>query len=225
MPLLLAAGLLSACTQSPTTPREGGRVRVLAALTDQTLQLDVALEGQSGAALNGAYVSVQNPGGSLTPLTWNAARNTYTLTAPSSGGTYRVRVDSAALGVRDVSVPVTSLQGTPHIQDVTDSAGHSVRNFERVTASTPIAVTWAAVSGAQRYQTEVRQNGQLVLTLNSTDPAAVIPAGTLAGSVAGVNTSVRVTAAAQSGDPAYQSAPFLATSSVTSLTLAFQVIP
>ncbi|WP_216322482.1 hypothetical protein [Deinococcus aestuarii] len=226
--LLVVTFMMSACNTSNTLspPNSSARLRVLAALNDGTLEMDVTLEGSNGEALNGAYVSARTPEGALVPATWSTARNGYHFTLPGVGGTYHVRVDSAAAGVLETDVPVAALQALPEVLDVADADGNSVRNYDRVRASSPLLVTWKSVPGAERYLLNVKQNGQTVVNLTTSETSAVLPASTLAGvSGLGQPASVKVTASVQAGDPLYVQHHYLSTSTTSSVNLGFQVVP
>ncbi|GGB70968.1 hypothetical protein [Deinococcus soli (ex Cha et al. 2016)] len=223
--LLILPLLLAACTP-PRTPDPQPRVRVTATTTSERLDLAVTLEGADGQALSGALAQVKDPGGALNLLPYASSKGAYVATLPAVSGTYHVTVDSAAAGALSADVPVTVLTRAPDLQDVQDGNGQRIRNFERVSAQTPIRVTWTATPGADRYLLEVRQLGRLVATVTTTDTSAVLPAGTLTGAaLPGSPASVTVTASAQQGDPAYRSARYLSSSTLSAPSLGFQVVP
>lgn len=123
-------------------------------------------------------------------------------------------------------MPVTLLTRAPNVLDVQDGNGQAVRNFERLSAATPLRVTWTATPGTERYLLEVHQLGRVVATLTTTETSAVLPAGTLTGApLPGSPASVTVTASVQRSDPAYKTVNYLSSSTLTAPSLGFQVVP
>jgi hypothetical protein len=223
-PLLLA----TACTPTPATVQlqPSARLRVSAAVVDAQLNLSATLEGGDGQALSGALAQATDPSGALNVLPYNSAKGAYTATLPADTGTYRLTVDSSVAGLLTADIPVKVLSQSPDVIDVQDGAGNSVKNFQRLSAATPLRVSWTATPSATKYLLEVRQLGRVVSSSLTTETSLVLPAGTLASSaLPGTPASVAVTASAQSGDPAYKTANVLSSSSVTAPSLGFQMVP
>lgn len=223
---LLVPAALASCTR--TNPPGELRVRVSALVDTTTLTLNATVEGPDGQALSGALVQATDPGGNVSLIPYNSSKAAYVATTPPQTGVYSVRVDSAAGGIKEVTVPVTVLASTPDVSDVVDGQGRSVRNFEKLQASTPIRVTWKAVDGANRYVLTIRESGRTLSSqtiLGTQQTSAILPAGTFTGASVGSSASVTVTAIHQEGDPVYVAAPFVSVTSVNGTVLAFQVTP
>lgn len=186
------------------------------------INCSVAVEGNDGNSVSGAYVYIKQGNNNITELEYDIETGKYSIHGLEIDTSYidvyiRTNLYASVLSYR---IPIRSISSSVSITSFQEQSGNSVLHGGKLNPDEDIVISWTHQTGADLYIVNVKNALKTIYSASTTSGTIIIPEGSLPSG----NHYVEIIAQNIDGDPEYASTNYCSVFSFAGSKVNFNVL-